>query len=322
MSNNIIVTEYVEDTKVAQLLLDQESVRDHEEFSQGGPEAVVVTFEEPMHSPAPVMPIGMPEVQILEVGDEIGDVTEFEEEHDELMDKDDQGVMGFSSPGHNGLPGAADYVDDDEVEEEEEPNRDWVNDRNPEAFMSYVLDAYPGGIPKHNGDSISKGEKVVQYLNRLNGEISEALRNDRNDCLDIDTLERMRVNMIRDTALMKRHIKKLQRRHRESIAGLNEETSLIKEATTPRIQMIMTPFERAVTGILINSVVSAGKPFEEVYDYLNKKYSFTPREELAIMQLATDMGQPIFKDRGTYGVKHSENDFSNHGVDFIKNYFA
>ncbi len=346
MSDNIIVTEYMEDTKVAQLLLQPQTVRDHESFSQpsmmhnhGKPQnEMVITFEEPMPQH---MPIGvsenMPEIKVLEVGDEIGDITEFEEagEEDELMDPSGEGTMGFATPDNGGLlsdvsdnsrsyplPGAVDYVDDGDQEEEPEEDGDWVNDRDPKAFMSYILDAYPGGIPKHNGDSISKGEKVVQYLGRLNNEVSEALRSDKDDCLDIDSLERMRVNMIRDMARMKRHNKKLQRKHRESIAGLEEEPSIIKEATTPRIQLVMTPFERAITGIIINSVVSAGKPFEEVYEALSKKYSFTSREELAIMQLATDMGQPIFKDRGTYGTFHDRNDSSKDGFDFVKNYFA
>jgi hypothetical protein len=327
MSDNIIVTEYVEETKVAQLLLQPQSVQDHEEFSQE-PEALVVTFEEPMgHSHgAPAMPIGMdmPEIQVLEIGDEIGDVTEFEEghEHDELLDGEDQEAMGFSLPsGHNGLPGATDYAEDEE-EDEPEKEGDWENDRDPRAFMEYILEAYPGKIPKHDGTSISMGERVVKFLSRLNGEISEALRSDNDDHLDVGSLERMRVNMIKDIAIMKRHNKKLQRKHRESIAGLEQEEGLVKEATTPRIQLVMTPFERAITGILINATVSAGKPFEEVYDFLNKKYTFTEREELAIMQLAMDMGQPIFKDRGTIGDYRSQHDPSKHGVDFIKNYFA
>jgi hypothetical protein len=340
MSDNI-VTEYVENTKIAELSFFPETVRDHEPWSQPDNhhhDKTIVVFEE--ESPEILEVQEMP-FKILDVGDEV-DITKFEEddeeedgedEEDELVDTGDQQAMNFTSPGHgevlhdipnrNVLPGVVDYVDDiDDVEEEQEVVTNWIKDRDVKHFMSYILDAYPGGIPKHNGDSISKGEKVVQYLTRLNNEVSEALRNDKDDHLDIDSLERMRVNMIRDTALMKKHIKKLQRKHRESIAGLNEETTIIKEATTPRIQLVMTPFERAITGILINSVVSAGKPFEEVYEFLNKKYGFTEREELAIMQLATDMGQPIFKDRGTYGFDHDKSDKSKNGVDFIKNYFA
>ncbi len=84
----------------------------------------------------------------------------------------------------------------------------------------------------------------------------------------------------------------------------------------------MTPFERAISGIIINSVISAGNPLEDVYKKLKKKYDITDREELAIMQLVTDMGFPIFKDRGTYSVKDGEEDDDAQGMDFMKNYFA
>ena len=85
----------------------------------------------------------------------------------------------------------------------------------------------------------------------------------------------------------------------------------------------MTPFERAISGILINSVVSAGHPFEDVYDFLKEKYSLTDREELAILQLVMDHGMPIFKDRGTIGkTPEKGKETESHGIDFIKNYFG
>ena len=100
-----------------------------------------------------------------------------------------------------------------------------------------------------------------------------------------------------------------------------------KEATTPGIQVVATPFERAISGILINSVVSGGKPFEDVYDFLKEKYDLSDRDELSIMQLVMDSGYHIFKDRGAIG-DDSDSELgsggnpSSHGVDYIKNYFG
>ena len=74
MSDNIIITEYVEETKVAQLLLQPQSVRDHEEFSK--PEAPVMTIGDPMAMPGH-HDHGTPAIQVLEVGEDIGKVTEF-----------------------------------------------------------------------------------------------------------------------------------------------------------------------------------------------------------------------------------------------------
>lgn len=70
-----------------------------------------------------------------------------------------------------------------------------------------------------------------------------------------------------------------------------------KEATTPRIQLIMSPFERSIVGTLINATVSGGQNINEVYGKLKKKYGFDNREELGIVQLLADLGYPIIKDR-------------------------
>lgn len=348
MSSNFIITaEYVEDVrknKVAQEF--KAPVKDQEDFSDEI-EPFIITFEEPAHQES-VDAIG-PEshIQILEVGEDIGEITEFSEPKEDEK-KSDEAIDG-NSTSHMGLqlPGVENYIEDEieETEEEESPGEpNWEEDRNPAGFMAYVLRKYPGDIPKHNGKSISGCEKAIHFLSSLNQEISEALRNDKNDVLDVSTLEDLRVSMIKDVSKLKNHAKNLQKKHRDSInrapakprpmlraAGLDlvgfdvtaeaGDDELVKEATTPRIQLVVTPFERAVTGILINSVVSAGKPFEDVYDFLKKKYSFSDREELAIMQLAQDMGYHIFKDRGTIGEK-GPSDPNKQGVDFIKNYFA
>jgi len=308
MSN--LVTEYKEQGRVAKAQ-DLESLFNLKD-NGADQEEMVITFVEPPHPE-------MVEQQepIIMINPE--DIVEFSEcgDVDEIMDSSDMGAMEFK------LPGATDYVDDDddEVDEakdhKEEKETDWKSDRDPCKFMPYILQAYPDGIPYHDGSSTLGCERAVLYLNNLNKEISEALRSDKNDDLDLKTLEKIRVDMVRDNVILKEHIKKLNKKHKKaSISG----EEFVKEATTPRVQLVMTPFERAITGIIINSVVSAGKPFEDVYESLKKKYSFTDREELTIMQLLMDMGQPIFKDRGTIGEGTLDRD--SHGVDFVKNYFA
>lgn len=92
------------------------------------------------------------------------------------------------------------------------------------------------------------------------------------------------------------------------------ERPLTKEAGTPRIQLIMTPLERALTGILINGYVSQGKQIEPAFAELKKAYKLTEREELSIMQLMLDMGYPTA--RNFVGMPHSNS------VEFATNYPA
>lgn len=332
MSN--LITEYSEQKNITaqQLVLHPASPVQSDSFED--PEAFIITFSEE--------PEGGEEKDMEEISEYFEDGFKVDED-ELLMDGGDGEAMPFDLPGGSSLsklPGATDYVDDNE-EEEEEPEEpkptDWETDRDVRHFMPYILKQYPGGIPKHDGTSTLGCEKAILFLTKLNKEISEALRSDPDERdnladdgteasgspLDISALENIRVNMIKDIVKLKEHVKKLNKKHKKvKKHGEDESNEFIKEATTARAQMVMSTFERAITGIIINSVVSAGKPLETVYEFLKKKYAFTEREELSLQQLLMDMGQPIFKDRGTIGESIINQEENKEGLDFIKNYFG
>jgi hypothetical protein len=257
------------------------------------------------------------------------DITQFVEEH---------GDMPLSEL----LPGAGDYQPDDEPE----PETDYVNDKDLSKFMGHVNELYPAQIPKHDGTSTVGCERAVSFLDRLNGDISRAIREDHDSVLDIAKLEDVRVNIMRDVLVLKDHLGKLKKQIKDShgqkdakassVPGwkspsgrslsykqLKNAEELKKQAATPNnIVIAVSPFERAISGMMINAHVSAGHPMEDVYASLKKKYSLTDREELSIMQLCMDSGFHIFKDRGSYAPEASKDDDGKRGVDFVRNYFA
>lgn len=86
------------------------------------------------------------------------------------------------------------------------------------------------------------------------------------------------------------------------VAGEDLDAEKIKkEAHTARLMVYVDPFMQAITRILINSHVSAGRNIEEVYKHLKKKYAFQPREELGIQEILLQKGLPIFTDFGRIG---------------------
>ena len=89
---------------------------------------------------------------------------------------------------------------------------------------------------------------------------------------------------------------------------------LVKEANTPRIQLVMSAFERAITGMIVNAVVSQGKQVEDVYAELKKAYKFTERDELSIQQILLDMGYNTA--RNFMGMPHDKN------IEFSTQYHA
>lgn len=225
------------------------------------------------------------------------------------------------------IPGT-DMFEEDLEEEEEEGEKDYKNDGNLGAFLEYVNAEYPNNIPKHDGTSILGCERAITFLKKLSDEIRRNIRNDENGDLEnnIDDLEKVNTSILADIYSLTSHMKKLDKRLRDATkTASTPEEMLVKSASTPNnVVITVTPFIRAITGILVNSVVSAGKPFEEVYDYLCEKYEITEREELEILQVLMDMGQPIFKDRGSLKTQKdlSEKEKEMSGVDFLTTYFA
>jgi hypothetical protein len=258
----------------------------------------------------------------LEAMDE--DVSKFIDEHGDM-------TLGDLLPG-------SDVRADDLEDDVEEKETDYANDGDLTKFMDYIQGQYPGNIPQHDGTTTVGCERALSFLDRSNGDISRAIRDDHDNVLDIRALEDIRVNIIRDTMVLKEHLNKLKRKvkdeHSKAAAAkappawtspsgeVVETGDLVKEAYTPNnIVIAITAFERAIAGIMINAHVSAGHPFEDVYKFLKEKYDLTDREELSIFQVCTDSGFHIFKDRGIFG-DDADGDKGANAVDFMKNYFA
>ena len=95
-----------------------------------------------------------------------------------------------------------------------------------------------------------------------------------------------------------------------------------KEATVHLPSLVVTPFIDAVTDVMINSKVSAGRDMEETFQKLAKKYKFTDREKLEVIHILMNKGYPITPiDRGRIG----EGDYSQDtedNIDWIPNYWA
>ena len=193
---------------------------------------------------------------------------------------------------------------------------------------------YPSKIPRHDGTSVLGCEKAVSFLDRISRDIHKNIKEDLDDTLDVSSLENVNNSIMADILKLKDHIKHLKRKFKEEKEEQKNAASkddMVKTAGTPNnIVISVTPFIRAVSGILINSVVSAGKPFEDVYEYLKNKYDITPREELEILQVLMDSGQPIYKDRGGMPIPEyvknkelaEEQEKNLSGVDFVTSYFG
>lgn len=255
------------------------------------------------------------------------------------------------------LPGTDNVLvnsaDDDELESEEEMSeviekatKSWEKDKDVSKFMDYISQMYPTKIPKHDGTSPIACDLAINFLNKLLSEISVAIKKDDpyNPVLPVVDLDNIKVKIMTDVIVLENHKKKLEDKISDQLSSKMKKKAnvtdsdisaediemvydniLLKEAMqkrafTPKLQVVVSPFERAIAGIIINSVVAGGKPFEDVFDFLREKYKLDKRDELAIMQIIMDSGFPIFKDRGTISSDDDSDD--SYGIEFIKNYFS
>lgn len=263
---------------------------------------------------------------LSEGGESLGDLAEelkeTEEEVEELIEEHGDVKISDLIPGAN--------VSAKEVSgEEEEKETDYANDGDLSKFMDYIATEYPANIPSHDGRTTVGCEKAISFLDRLNSQISRAVQDDVDSVLDLEKLEEIRGSIMRDVITLKDHLnnlkKKIKEQHSKKAAPLwvgadGKGVDLTKEAAIPNnVVIAVTPFERAISGMMINAHVSAGKPMDEVYEALKEKYDLTDREELSILQICMDSGFPLFKDRGTISGKDEKDSLS---VDFLKNYFA
>jgi hypothetical protein len=244
------------------------------------------------------------------------------------------------------------YSEESDVEKEYVPEKetDWESDRDVSKFMLYISSMYPARIPKHDGTSPAACEVAIKFLKKLLSEISIAIRKDDpvSPILPISELENsFKYKIMSDIIILKDYKKKLEKKISDNLnkkhqktASVNEDNSdidfiedvynnilekeaMLKNAFTPKLQVVVTPFERAISGIIINSVVAGGKQLEDVFEFLKKKYDLNEREELAIMQIIMDSGFPIYRDRGTISSNPDDaSEEESYGVEFIKGYFA
>ena len=279
-----------------------------------------------------VMDMTIPELQ----NDFSKDLDDLQKATNEFVDEAQEEIEGYledSAEVHGEKTKIRELVPGSEAsiltEEDVEPVIETTYEENGDLskFMGYISKQYPAAIPTHDGSSVLGCEKAMSFLTSLSREILKNIKLDLDDSLDVVALEKINNSILADILKLKEHVKNLKKKIKN--ASSNEE--LVKLAATPNNVVIsVTPFIRAICGILINSCVSAGKPFEEVYEYLKSKYEIKPREELEILQTLMDFGQPIFKDRGSLSIPESisnkketeEMESALGGVDFVRSYFS
>jgi len=241
--------------------------------------------------------------EFLEIPDEI-----------EVEDSEEPLEVTLEFPGD--LPGAPDSPDEEESEPElevtdddldakdkkrnKDPKWDWES-RGPEGFVVWVKERFDT-VPKHSGYDSAGLERAISYLNRLDSEISKAMRLDLDGNLDNNSIEDIRATIEDGLDRLEDRLDKVRsRRGKKRRKGAEFETVLHKEAQKiTGVQGVVATVPLLIlriAKICINGTVSAGHDIEDTYNRLIKKFNLNDREQAETLELLDNMGYKLRQDR-------------------------
>jgi ElaB/YqjD/DUF883 family membrane-anchored ribosome-binding protein len=193
----------------------------------------------------------------------------------------------------------------------------------PTGFIAWVKERCDD-VPKHSGYDSAGLERAIAYLERLDSEVSKAMRLDIDGELDANQVEKVRAVIDNGTErLLDRldKVKKNKKKSRKKKADVTD--SLVKEAqkiTGVQGVFVTVPLLISrIARVCINGMVSGGHDIEDLYERQVKFYKLNDREQAEVMQLLSDMGYALKQDRGFMPEDDLHIDDSSN-MDFAANY--
>jgi ElaB/YqjD/DUF883 family membrane-anchored ribosome-binding protein len=264
------------------------------------------------------------EPEDLVVYDEKPSKEEVLEAHDVKPTEDDLIII-------DDLPGAPpgtldpqieEVVEVDESSKEPKIENDWNWSENKGEFVAWVKEKITK-VPKHSGYDIAGLERAISYLEKLDSEISKAMRADHKGVLDANLVEEVRSQIESGIDSLQNRIDKVKesKKSKKKTAGTTNE--MVKSAGAVGVQngiVVTVPLLIArIARVCVNSAVSAGHDMGAVYQDQVKKYSLNLREQAELQQLLSDMGVALPNVDFGYA-PGEERDLSNGKYNFVTNY--
>lgn len=211
--------------------------------------------------------------------------------------KDPEPVLEVSEPEEDKTK-----VDDNEAKSKKPEKWDWAS-KGAEGFVTWIKERIED-VPKHSGYDSAGLERAVSYLEKLDNEISKAMRLDLDGELDANKIETVRADIDDGVARLHDRLDKIKKHKKTSrkkksefeIDGLVKEAQKITgvQGTFVTVPLLISGIAR----VCINGMVSAGHDIEVIYKDQVKKYNLNEREKSEVRWLLLDMGYGMRGDRG------------------------
>lgn len=192
--------------------------------------------------------------------------------------------------------------DDNEAKSAKDTKWDWAS-HGPTGFIAWIKGRCDD-VPKHSGQDSAGLERAIAYLDKLDGEISRAMRLDLDGELDANQIEKVR-SMI-DDGVSRLHdrldkVKKVKKTKRTKKKSEEQHSQLIKEAQkimgVNGVMIVADLLTSRVARTCVNATVSAGHDIVDTYMRQVELYSLNKREQACVRELLECMGYAMREDR-------------------------
>lgn len=183
---------------------------------------------------------------------------------------------------------------------------DWEK-HGPHGFVAWIQSRL-SDVPKHSGYDSAGLERAMAYMQKLDNEISKAMRMDLDGELDADKIEEVRcklddgVSRLQDRLDKVKSTKKSSRKKKAEVEYFVDEDGFVKEAqkiTGVQGVFVTVPIHiSSIARTLVNGMVSAGHDIEWSYKKMVERYKLSELDQLSLRQCLFDMGLAMNVDMG------------------------
>lgn len=191
--------------------------------------------------------------------------------------------------------------DDNDAKSKKNDKWDWAS-KGAEGFVTWIKERI-NDVPKHSGQDSSGLERAMSYLERLDNEISKAMRLDLDGQLDANKIEEVRSKIDDGLARLNSRLDKVRKHTKSKRKKKSDfEPELVKEAQKINgVKGVFVTVPLLISGIArvcINGMVSGGHDIEYIYKEQVKKFNLNEREKAEVRWALFDMGYGMRGDRG------------------------
>lgn len=229
-------------------------------------------------------------------------------------------------------------VDENDAGGKKNDKWDWTS-KGADGFLAWIKEKLDS-VPKHSGYDSAGLERACAYLEKLDKEISRAMRLDLDGELDANKIEDIRAKIDDGVARLQGRLGKVEQAKKSkrkkksedittglvaegSEGVLGEEAGLVKEAQkiwgVHGLVIVAPAFISRLARTMVNGMVSAGHDLEDMQSKLAKKWKLSDREQMELIEVLESMGYATKRDRGLE-LNEEFDASSSDNYDFAANY--